>query len=582
MNSSFKDDVQSIMLDLTSDLTKLDLYNDFYNQTIGRVVAVLNEIIKIFSKNVFSTIGNLRTESTSFIGQMNAYITKIEKYCQLEKIVEKDTNNKIKMFFEERNDSIKKTPNPITKGTLDEMLSLSSNIKKDLDTQYIRGLDLVFNAIDDAEKAFKQINVEKFIEGKFKEWKSKTIAVNLPDIKPEDDLVPDSYIAFAKKNIRDDTTVEILNAFTNIVDYELSYDNFNLFKRNIKKKLEILDTSNNVIVQNIKSNELVDACGIKLRKIIQYNCKMRLVEGYAINHSLRKMREDMKEIIKSAIKKTTNDKLPIVYYKDSIPYMSNNTYFLDKYEEFRKLRQDKEQYEYGEIFKILQNGGVDLEKTKFMFVTVINISDDANVPPNPPYIDITDLQYKILQYDRREKLHIASSEEIDKICEDATKIKDKIITYSYYKNQPISYKNSPKISIFEAKHLIELIKTTNPLSLIGTLETSTIVKNPFLNYTIGTMLDDKSNKNYVEFFKTYGLNIPQKSVYDISQTFKSLTTIKRVMLSSHIDYKANGYKRIIQSDFNKAGVIDLTLIGGRRSTAYYLNKLLKNYYTFAH
>jgi hypothetical protein len=262
--------------------------------------------------------------------------------------------------------------------------------------------------------------------------------------------------------------------------------------------------------------------------------------------------------------------------------MSNNTYFLDKYEEFRKLRQDKEQYEYGEIFKILQNGGVDLEKTKFMFVTVINISDDANVPPNPPYIDITDLQYKILQYDRREKLHIASSEEIDKICEDATKIKDKIITYSYYKNQPISYKNSPKISIFEAKHLIELIKTTNPLSLIGTLETSTIVKNPFLNYTIGTMLDDKSNKNYVEFFKTYGLNIPQKSVYDISQTFKSLTTIKRVMLSSHIDYKANGYKRIIQSDFNKAGVIDLTLIGGRRSTAYYLNKLLKNYYTFAH
>ncbi|ATZ80223.1 putative kinesin motor protein [Bodo saltans virus] len=564
-----------------------EIYNSFFLQIVN------------FIKNTATTLlyeshdGRFYLSYIERFSKLNELINNISPYHNItlkkEDVPDKDRLDypNSKKYSYEQDKTFKKqsnlTKNKIIKiinDTLDFIGRFNetnkSNIKTgNIDRKNIKNVGTLYKALKEQQK---NLNIDDII----KNTKSALIThvINILDINKikSIDVDTNDFKTFVSKNILAPFEKNKINQSLDIFNSnEIKMEQLEII--NIKKAIDVLTTDmtnpNGIIIKNIDKNNVVHKCGIKLRKIIQYNCKMRLLEGYAINHSLRKMREDIKQIIKNTIKESTKQRLPIMYYKDSIPYMSNNTYFLDKYSEFRNLSND-EHYEYGKIFDIISNnkyGGMDLKKTNFMFITVINITDNTNIPPNPPYINITNLQYNMLKYDRCEKLNILMGGEDDKIREIAKKIINKIKNYSYYKDQDIvkNLSSITSLSLNNIKQLIELISVTNPLSLVGTLETSTIIKNPFLNYTIGTDLSI-GEELYNNFFTKYGFNaINEMNLYDVTNEIKSLDKLKQIMIAKHISYADTVIQRMQPDEFRDSQK------GGhkkRKNTQYYIDKIL--------
>jgi hypothetical protein len=224
----------------------------------------------------------------------------------------------------------------------------------------------------------------------------------------------------------------------------------------LKKALSKLNTD--IIIIKDKLTKILTVL-YKL-KILHFNCKVRNVEGKFINQSLDLLKTDMTNIIKKTLSNET-----LFYDKNTFPYCRDILTDVNTFDVFYKLKQNG--VVNGHIISTIQSELKDeFENLKFVILSVINLSanDYTNNPPNPPYINLYELIYYTMIYNKDDK-HA-------KIKDSLTKVLNKVKTYNFYKtNQTINSINIDSASIQNiAETVITLIKRNNASTLIGGLE----------------------------------------------------------------------------------------------------------------
>ena len=235
-------------------------------------------------------------------------------------------------------------------------------------------------------------------------------------------------------------------------------------------------------------------------KAIKYNCRLRVIEGTMINHSLSEFRRDIKSIILHSLKTKNNGVLPLMY-EDNISTYCRNLYMMsDYYDTFDvPLVGSVENLKLGEIFSIIKDDyKVDLSKLNFGIFTIINLSDTeedvkTNNPPTPPYINLSRLIYKIptqfggMSYFKDNTK--GTQREDTKQKEDIVQTLNDILThtltsYEFYKSNADLLKMKEAISLIDVKKddykqiihdkfiapFIKIINSNNPSTLIGSLQ----------------------------------------------------------------------------------------------------------------
>jgi hypothetical protein len=254
-----------------------------------------------------------------------------------------------------------------------------------------------------------------------------------------------------------------------------------------------------------------------------FNMQLRINEGMMINHSLGKLREDIKSIMMNSISIKDGDKtyLPIMYDNPISPAI-RNTYIEDEYYDNFVSSSTGERPIKGKIMEIIggkkedDNLGLDIKKMYMAVFTVINITDSdrklINNPPNPPYINISKLIYNLPLEQRGMNANV----DIEKILEIYKTLLDQTSNYSFYKKNPdfialqTNYTNLKgadyKATIYEAniKKYIDLIQGNNPSTLIGSLEGTEMIKNTTFDKMIA-YFDEDLNKSIFKKYESIGL-----------------------------------------------------------------------------
>lgn len=247
----------------------------------------------------------------------------------------------------------------------------------------------------------------------------------------------------------------------NIIRYILKISNIEIGGLTIERiitNLKNITNNKNDIKQKLNEYMCDHARVLK----IKYNCKLRVIEGHMINRSLDDLRTDIRNITLSSIKK--NIKNLLVYAKPEIPYCSNIYIDIDKYEPFYKNIKGVE--ETGQIINIIKNQfNVTITDMTFVIFTVINLSENVNNPPIPPYININDIKYYFNLYNTDK-----TSDNHKKLTEELTKLNTKLNTYPYYKNTSISDLFINRIN--NSNNILNIIDKINATTLIGSLEAS--------------------------------------------------------------------------------------------------------------
>lgn len=235
-------------------------------------------------------------------------------------------------------------------------------------------------------------------------------------------------------------------------------------------------------------------------KAIKYNCRLRVIEGTMINHSLSEFRRDIKSIILHSLKTKNNGILPLMY-EDNISTYCRNLYMMsDYYDTFDvPLEGSVTDLKFGEIFSIIKDDyKVDLSKLNFGIFTIINLSDTTdevktNNPPTPPYINLSKLIYKIptqfggMSYFKDNTK--GTQREDTKQKEDIVQTLNDILThtltkYEFYKSNADLLKMKEAISLIDVEKndykqiihdkfiapFIKIINSNNPSTLIGSLQ----------------------------------------------------------------------------------------------------------------
>ena len=250
-----------------------------------------------------------------------------------------------------------------------------------------------------------------------------------------------------------------------------------------------------------------------------FNMQLRINEGMMINHSLGKLREDIKSIMMNSISINDGDKtyLPIMYDNPISPAI-RNTYIEDEYYDNFVSSSTVAKPINGMIMKIIggdeKKGGLGLNiDNMYMAVfTVINITDSdeklINNPPNPPYINISKLIYNL----PLEQRGMSAKVDVEKILETYKILLDKTGNFSFYQKNPdylalsknyTNLKGADYVTIYEAnvKKYIDLIQGNNPSTLIGSLEGTEMIKNTTFDKMIA-YFDEDLNKSIFEKYKS--------------------------------------------------------------------------------
>ena len=249
--------------------------------------------------------------------------------------------------------------------------------------------------------------------------------------------------------------------------------------------------------------------------IIPYNCILRRNEGYMINKSLYDLTKDIKTIILNSLQSTDDNKyLPIYWDKLIYPYCRNlnvDDEILLKF--YSDIKLSPKQLS-SKILKVMNNNLNDtntdsFKNMNFGIFTVINTTNDdkTNNPPNPPYININRLIfYTNINF---------NSEELKKEILD---ILEKMKTYTFWSINNSNYnkyikiiKNNDNLKNTSERTLkalgitlIEMISNVNPSTLIGSLESTTLLQN--ITYNDLICYEDKKREDILNKFENIGLS----------------------------------------------------------------------------
>jgi len=252
-------------------------------------------------------------------------------------------------------------------------------------------------------------------------------------------------------------------------------------------------------------------CNIHTIRQIVFNMKIRILEGYMINRSLYDMKVDIKELLMSAsilkdeeIKKQLQTvslgsdeeaKLKLKlngnslgFDRDIFTYCRNTDLNSDIYTNFYK--QNKTDLNInGIILKEITKSLKSPHLLNFVVFNVINTTETKNNPPRPPYINISHI-IKELHYEHngnKVKRQVgklskylfdllttlqsynfyAKNEIFNEMAKNINDVKDRITT-------DMSYDTLYSIYL---QPLLDYIKKTNALTLIGSLESTDSIQN---------------------------------------------------------------------------------------------------------
>lgn len=376
---------------------------------------------------------------------------------------------------------------------------------------YVQPNEIIFyvdnlNGIDMTDMQFKKSRIDT-IKDQVTQINNKLIEINLLGRPTElftniRDL--DSITFFITMKAILDNFIQLYNSLIDhLTSLRLSSTSIENLKKNISTT-SVIKTYNYVLntvdFETNKTNAIIQLNKLKniylcdLNRIIklQYNCQLRVNEGYLINSSLRDLRDDITSLIRKSIK--FGDFLPI-YFDDLVyPYcrntnINNNTYqifnnfnFTPEYEEPDTIKCMNEDISLsGQLLKIMKcEYKIDMSSLIFVIFTIINTNADTktNNPPNPPYINIDDL------------INYFNMGNVEEIKNQVNQVIEKCKKYKYYLfdslfNTIIRPLNNITILsdsdlLVHTNNLIEFIKNNNSLSLIGTLEATDTFK--FLSY----------------------------------------------------------------------------------------------------
>jgi hypothetical protein len=286
-------------------------------------------------------------------------------------------------------------------------------------------------------------------------------------------------------------------AYNNAVDYATTFT----------------DIINNTILPPLKKKYISLQCDLIRLDKLKYNCVLRRNEGYMINKSLADLRNDIQVLIKKSLQKTAKDRTtynPIFYEKYIFPYCRNIN-LNDEYFDFF-LKEEKNN-DTGILVELMSNPeshptiegfGIDLNKINFGVFTVINLTNKlaapfVNNPPNPPYINLNDVV-----------THTLISPNETKMTKSGKELLNKLNKYTFYSSitntDPLSVL-SRQPNLDDMKKVINLIKSNNAATLIGSLEGTEILQN-----TAYTKLICSYNKNGVSEMAKF---IPQDAKYPV-------------------------------------------------------------------
>ena len=253
-----------------------------------------------------------------------------------------------------------------------------------------------------------------------------------------------------------------------------------------------------------------------------FNIKLRINEGMMINHSLSKLREDLKSIMLNSVSlndsKSGKTYLPLMF-DTSISPAIRNTYIEDEYYDRFLTQETKLRETKGIIMKIIKDDfKVDINSMYIAIFTVINLTDSdkkaINNPPNPPYINISELIYTLpvaqggmSTLDRKRVLSVYKT------------MLNKTKNYDFYKTNPvllkliedvdkITNKDEFESTVYNShiKKYIELIQQNNPSTLIGSIESTDIIKNFTFDKIVAyynEKINDMAWKKYIKFGLEY-------------------------------------------------------------------------------
>jgi hypothetical protein len=286
-----------------------------------------------------------------------------------------------------------------------------------------------------------------------------------------------------------------------------------------------------------------------------FNLRLRINEGMMINHSLAELRKDIKAIMLNSVSLVTDSGevfLPIVYDNTISPAI-RNTYLEDNYFENFITTNTNKQPINGQIMLTIQNEfKVDVDKIHIALFTVINLTDSddgpINNPPNPPYINISKLIYYLPQkvggmsrvadvnkivsvfkemlsvvdrydfYKTNETCNVIRKKADDELKKFAKTDDKGNITYVLSNTQDfVTTIYDPFIQTF-----MELIQQNNPSSLIGSLESTDMLRSFTFNKIVGYFNND-INKTVFNKYKSFGLEYYNEQFKD--QKDKTLTVI---------------------------------------------------------
>jgi hypothetical protein len=276
-----------------------------------------------------------------------------------------------------------------------------------------------------------------------------------------------------------------------------------------------------------------------------FNLRLRINEGMMINHSLAKLRKDIKSVLLNSVSLETSTGdvfLPIVY-DNSISPVIRNTYLEDNFFENFITSNTRKQPIEGKIMDLIQNFGVNIDNMHIAIFTVINLTDSEdkpiNNPPTPPYINLSTLIYHLPQKEANGMSRVADVNKIIEVFKDTMNFATR---YDFYKTNDalteirsksddelkkfIVTKGGKEIyqltntqdfitTIYEPfiESFIELVQQNNPSSLIGSLESTDMLRSFTHNKIIG-FYNNTINKNVFSKYKSIGLEYYNKQFMD--------------------------------------------------------------------
>ena len=275
-----------------------------------------------------------------------------------------------------------------------------------------------------------------------------------------------------------------------------------------------------------------NACTKIRREMLKFNCKMRVMEGYMINATLKELRDDIKKITTEAIKIEGYN--PIMYFKPNLPYVKNNAYAVDNYLQFTQIQEQVT--EYGMLIEMLRdNFGFDVSKLKFVVFNVINLSNyqKVNNSPNPPFININDLKMYSTLFDTYNGMKM--TKEIDLVTDNMSlqNFEKYLGNYSFYSNNK-EITNTKSIVNIPSKMAgyIKAIEPNNFATLLGTLYATNMINDPFTTYYLNGLYSDEM-KQVLTDPKNTRLNKLLNSINDINKDVPMIAKVNEYLDKIH-------------------------------------------------